>query len=266
MALTGRIEKAILSGWATYRKINHSFGSFGSIAIPKGHTAIILDVSWNHFFDLKFPEQGAPWNVTIGDLIKYSQYQLKIDGKKSVNFLEYNNIIKLQNLNPNLVIDANEPFQNYIDNLLRYIIPIHSQPTLKDVFFICENYKNLTKTKNVFINKRNTNYNGLNPLADQQPEPNGLGNSEVILEAIMESPTGNKFKIIPPTQRNAQPLILPTPPNNFVVENYTHPIEPKQSNLSNFKGNFPYFYNTQPLIELGIVIFNSNDFDKIANQ
>jgi hypothetical protein len=262
--ITPRIEKAILSGWATYRKINHAFSSFGSIAIPKGHTAIILDISWHHFIDVSPKPEFSPWLETLENLQKYSEYQLKIDGKKSLNYLEYRNIFKFVITNPRLAIDITEPFSAYELILNKYILPIHSQPIQKDVFFVCENYINLSITKNVYINNVNDNYTQLNPKANQPPTPNGLGNLPVTTAANFFDPLAEGYQLIPTLRENTGgPYVAPI--GDQIIENYNHPIS-KVGNLSTIVGNQPFLYNKTPLIELGIVIFNSNDFDKIANQ
>ncbi len=263
--ITPRIEKAILSGWATYRKINHAFSQFGSIAIPKGHTAIILDVSWHHFVDIEPRPTTRGWKQTLANLQKYSEYQLKIDGKKSINFLEYRNIFKFVLTNPNLAIDVTAPFDTYEEDLAKYILPIHSQPIQKDVFFVCENYINLSITKNVFINNITNDYNILNPVANQQAAPNGVKNNSLLTAINFQSPFGDEYQLIPVLKPNAEPIGILPPSNNQIIENYNHPIN-EESALSNTGVNPPYLFNKTPLIELGIVIFNSNDFDRIANQ
>lgn len=256
--ITPRIEKAILSGWATYQKVNHAFGSFGSVTIPKGHTVIILDVKYNHFWN---PLKNE--SLTLAEIFKYSEYTLKIDGKKSLNYLIFKNIMDFKLLDPTIVIDVNEPISTYSDNFLKYFFPIHSQPIQQDVFFVCENYINLTVSRNEFINRITTDYTTLNPKANQQNTPQGLGNLNVLKTFKGNSITGTPFNYQPPNRVNAQTLTLAV--ENQTMESYTQPLD-VNSVFGNPENDKNYLYYNYPLIEIGYIIFNNNDFDKIATQ
>ncbi len=136
--ITPRLEKAILSGWATYQKYNHAFGSFGSVAIPKGHLAIIVDVKWNHFFNsFQFENEGL---TTLKELLRYSEYTLKLDCKKSKNYLIFKNQIKFMITNPTVSIDLDGTLASQADNIKKFFFPQHPQPIQQDVFFVCEEY------------------------------------------------------------------------------------------------------------------------------
>ncbi len=74
---------------------------------------------------------------------------------------------------------------------------------------------------------------------------------------------GSTMQYSPPLYKNAKPNTLGT--LNQTRETYTHAYD-KQSMMSNPKGNGDYLYFQYPLVELGVVTFNSNFFDKIMNQ
>lgn len=258
--ITPRIEKAILSGWATYQKVNHAFSSFGGVVIPKGKTAIILDVKWNHFFN---PYQDEFRKATLHELQKYSEYQLKIDGNKSTNFLIFKNIIDFIITSPTASIDMNLDFGSQTDTFKKFVQFKHSLPIQQDVFFVCENYINLTITRNQFINNIATDFQPLNPVANQAPVPYGVGQQNLLTSQRSQSIGGIQWVYTPPNNPNAAP-------NTFAgidlqTQSYTQPYD-KESLLHNTKDEEDYIYFANPLVELGIVIFNSNDFDKIANQ
>ena len=258
--ITPRIEKAILSGWATYQKVNHAFGSFGSVTIPKGHTVIILDVKYNHFWN---PLKKEFDTLTLADLFHYSEYTLKIDGKKSLNYLIFKNIMDFKLLDPTISIDVNAPISTYRDIFLKHFFPIHSQPIQQDVFFVCENYINLTVSRNEFINNITTDYTTLNPKANQQATPQGLGNLNVLKTFKGNSIAGTPFNYQPPNRVNAETLTLAV--ESQTMESYTQPLD-VNSVFRNPAGDKNYLYYNYPLIEIGYIIFNNNDFDKIATQ
>lgn len=257
--ITPRIEKAILAGWCTYQKVNHAFSTFGSVTIPKGHTVIILDVKWNHFFN---PSKERQNDTTLKDLMKYSEYTLKIDGKKSKNFLIFKNRIDFKVLKPDLSININTSFKD-LGESLNFIFPQHPQPIQQDVFFVCENYINLTITRNEYINDISTDYTTLNPLANETPIPTGVSNLRLLKNFLAKSIAGLKFMYRPPSNQNANPNTLGTEPQT--MQSYTQPIG-TNSGMSNPEENSATIYFNYPLVELGYIIFNNNDFDKIMNQ
>lgn len=254
--LSTRLEKAILAGWATYRTMNHAYGSFGSITIPKDHMAIVTRVKWNHFLNPPKTE-----HLTWRELFKYNEYQLKIDGKKSINFLQFRNKFDFKITNPTLQIDLSTRIN--VDDFNRYILPIAQQPILEDVYFVCEDYINLTITRNVYINSISTDFKPLNPKANQPPPPVGLGTLNVLTSLEGTSPGSDTYTYTPVTFPNAKPITVPINPQH--METYTQPIS-KDSLLTDVKGEVNNLINYQtPLIELAIVIFNCKYQDKIMN-
>lgn len=261
--ITNRIEKAILSGWATYQKVAHSFSSFGSITIPKDHTVIILDITWNHFWNsYKIGKEGQ---TTLADLFRLSEYQLKIDGKKSKNFLIFKNKINLQILDSTISIDVNTPIQQLIaEDKLKYILPNHSNPIQKDVFFVCEEYINLTVTRNSYVRNIATDYAPLNPSANQNVEPSGIGGVSVVKNLQADAIGGLKnYLYRPPNKQNSEPNSFGA--NDQTMFSYSQPYD-QTSVFTNVNSNDNFLFYKFPLIEIGYVIFNNNETDKILNQ
>ncbi len=255
--LSTRLEKAILAGWAVYRTMNHAYGSFGSITVPKDHLAIVTRVKWNHFLDPIKTERPITWR----QLLKYNEYQLKIDGRKSVNYLQFRNIFDFKITDPNLVIDLDKEINQ--DIFKTSIMPLAQQPILEDVYFVCEEYINITISRNTYINSINTDFQPLNPVANQNPLPSGLGGQNVLPTEHALSSTGDPYTYTPVLYPNAKPVGVPVEPQN--METYTQPLS-KDSLLNNIKGDTNNFINYQtPLVELAIVIFNTKYQDEIMN-
>jgi len=164
--ITPILEKAILNGWAKFQIHNHSFSNFGRIIIPKNSTVIITHVLWYPFFN---PKKVGLREITYKDLFKYNQYQLKIDGKKSTNYLIYNNGNEFQRMTMGAA--ANIDLTQVIDEsvLRRFWLYLQKNPIHTDTFFICEEYIKLTVTKNVFIDKIASNIAPLNHKKDLKP-------------------------------------------------------------------------------------------------
>lgn len=261
--ITPRIEKALLSGWATYQKVTHAFSSFGSITIPKDHTVIILDVTWNHFWNsYKIGEEGE---TTLADLFRLSEYCLRIDGKKSKNFLIYKNQMDFKVLDPTISIDVNQSLaQLQAEDKIKYIFPRHPQPIQKDVFFVCEQYINLTLTRNSYVRNVQTDYTLLNPAANQLNEPYGVQNLQVVKSLQADAIGGlRNYLYRPPGKLNSEPV--PFPANDQTMFSYTQPTE--QSSVFTQPGaNDNFLFYKFPLVEIGYIIFNNNETDKIMNQ
>lgn len=256
--LSTRLEKAILAGWATYRTVNHAFGSFGSVTIPKDHLAIVTSVKWNHFMN---PITDRLDTLKWSDLFKYCEYQLKIDGNKSVNFLQFRNIFEFRFSDPSISFNMTENVN--VDTVKKYLVPINNNPIQQDVYFVCEKFINISITRNTYINNISTDFQNLNPVAAQKDAPVGLANQNVLTTANMASSTGDKMTYSPVLYPNAKPVGVTIEPQN--METYTQPIS-KDSLLQNPKGdNNPLIYYQYPLIELGVVVFNKNYQDKIMN-
>lgn len=92
--ITPRLETAILNGWATYSKVSHALGMFGSIVVPDGSMFVIVDLKWFPFLDpIKIIQAGPGGeNITTWrDLFRYNEYQLRIESKISTNYLQFRN-------------------------------------------------------------------------------------------------------------------------------------------------------------------------------
>lgn len=257
--ITPRLEKAILAGWADFKTFNHAFGSFGSVTIPKDNMVIITHVKWNHFFNTYQTESFE--RTSLQDLYQYSEYQLKIDGFKSKNFLIFKNRIDFKILDPTLKVDVTAPISSYIDTFKKYFFPQHPQPIIQDVFFVCEDYIKLTITRNEYINGVTTDYTTLNPKVHEKDLPTGVANVNVLKNAEMLSIGGSKMTYSPPNKVNASPSSFNNPQT---METYSQPYD-KDSFMRDIKGNSKIQYFTNPLVELGIVTFNKNYFDRIMN-
>ena len=90
--IPNKLENAILNGWADYKTVSAAFSSFATLPIPDNSTVIITSIKWYPFINpiIKRASDGSIV-TTWRDLFRYNEYQLKIDGKKSKNFLQYRN-------------------------------------------------------------------------------------------------------------------------------------------------------------------------------
>ena len=197
----------------------------------------------------------------LNNLENANEYQLKIDGKKSTNFLQFRNIFDFKITNPTLNIDLNKPIDQTI--FKQSILPIAQQPILQDVYFVCEDYINITITRNVYINGISSDFQPLNPVSNQQAPPVGIKGLNVLTSLQGQSPGGDKYTYTPVTYPNAKPITVPINPQH--METYAQPIS-KDSLLNNVKGDVNDFINYQtPLLELAIVVFNCKYQDQIMN-
>lgn len=271
--LSSLLEKAIGSGKAYYTKYTHAFSTFGSLTIPEDTTVVVTDIKWNHFFS------GITDNLssTIRDVIRNNEYQLKIDGNKSVNYMTYRNQININLFNdiassvygeisldtPVLELYSGSGGSGVACGMLQLGAPI-----IQDVFFVCQKYVKLTITRNCYGQQTSVGTVGtLNPSAAEQRLPNGVSNANLLLHATLDSPAPiTQMVIAPPNKENANA------PNNLRLhENYIQDINgtysicysPFNAGLLNTI-NMPFA--TTPLVELGLVIFNNNNFDKVMNS
>ena len=351
------LEKAILNGWAEFRTISHAFSSFGNLPIPNNSTVIITSIKWYPFINpiIKRASDGSI-TTTWRDLFRYNEYQLKIDGKKSKNFLQYRNefdfksfgingggngvfnfdtsgilnglsngtengsvtgttnqngnatviengtppppftaTIANQNFDNNLVtinavtntINLNENSNSLgaftfngtgltvnLDDIINFeseeflnFLPIQKAPIIQDVYFVCEEFIKLTVTRNCFVNNVNTIMGLLQPVANENPAPDGLKDSNVLLRAELNSPT--------PNTEYYWPGLIKNDGNNLVtprkVENYIQDIDKDFSIISDIAtinadlpAKFPY--QTTPLIEFGIITINNKYWENIKNS
>jgi len=196
-------------------------------------------------------------------LMQLSEYTLKIDGKKSCNYLIFKNRMDFKILKPDLTISINTSFKDLADNL-QYIFLQHPQPIQQDVFFVCENYVNLTVTRNAYVRNVATDYAVIAPQANQSPTPYSIGNQPIVKNLRADAiGGGTNYVYRPPNRINAEPNTLGT--FGQMMESYTQPID-QFSVMSNVPANSKTLYFQFPLVEIGYIIFNNNDFDKIMNQ
>lgn len=256
--ITPRLEKALLAGWATFKVVNHAFGVWGSITIPKGSTFIITHIKWNHFLN-PLPRGKS---FTYGDLLRDTEYQLKVDCNKNINYLIFKNKFDFKITDPAFTFNNGTPFNK--DNFLKYIFPIHAQPIIQDVFFVAEEFINITITRNVYQDTVAATMGNLNKSANQQNSPVGIGDLNVLLHQQMTEIGGNIMEYVPPQYKAAN---LTAPPQPQTFESYMQPYS-KNSLLSDPTASRKYTQDINfafPLVELGIVTFNNSYFDKIMN-
>lgn len=253
--ITPQLERAILQGWATFNIHNHAFSNFGRINIPNNATVIITHVKWYPFLNpITVRENRLTWR----DLFKYNEYQLKIDGKKSTNFLQYRNSQDYKftdgttiNLD-DIIGEAGAKNFLYLQKL-----PIHT-----DVYFICEEYIKLTITRNAFIDRLTDNTAALNTQTDEQPPQKGLQGIKLLLSEKMQSPSGLTMDYVMGNYNDSN--LTAAPSNNTHEANYVQDIDdPYSIFLPPSKTKFPYSAN--PLIEIGYVTINNNNFNKLKN-
>lgn len=258
MALTPHLENAILQGWATFRIINHAFANFSKIEIPNNATVIITHVKWYPFLN-PINKGGNPKGFTYRQLFEYNEHTLKIDGKKSTNFLVFRNEFDYKWTKQGIDFSLDEEIN--LDTLKSFFLPLQKRPIHTDVYFICEEYIKLTATRNAFIDKLNTNYGILNPRMAEQPPQVGMQGVTTLLNVEMNSLGGRQQQYVPPTYKGAS---MTTPPTPQTIESYMQGIDPDFSTYDTLDFlNFPY--HTQPLIEIGMVVVNNNNFNKLKN-
>jgi hypothetical protein len=261
--ITPLLERAIGQGKAYYKKITHAMGGFSSVPVPDGKTIIIVDITWNQFFN---PYKNDR-DVTLRENLKFSEYQMIVDGKKSRSVFTYRNTT----LNNGLSVDLGGfsialPTYQWIPYFTFYPSP----PIKSDVFLICEQYIDITITRNAYLKTLTPTYNKLQPAANQRQPPTGLGYGvtgiNTLLTLKMDSETPNTMYYTPPNLAGAGASI---PAGGRTAINYEIDIDPLSQIYPpgvgfNLEINMPAF--TQPLVELGVVIINSNDFDKLMNS
>jgi hypothetical protein len=267
--ITPLLEKAIAQGFATYSKFTHAFGMFGGLKIPDGKTCIIVDIKWNQFAN-PYKNLG---NTSLLDFLKYNEYQLKIDGFKSLNYLQYRNVLKLT-----LASTLGNAYTDTIDSLfgLAAVSPVFftvGPPIQNDVFFICEKYINLTISRNAYMNTLSSagNYGLLNNSAAEQPKPNGVKDINVLKRLTMTTlafggAAAATMSYTPPNNDNAG-LTIPAGGRN--AENYTQDLQDISQIYApdtGFTATMGLPASTNPLVEFGIVTINTNIWDQLANS
>lgn len=259
--ITPLLEKAILSGKAKFQIHNHAQSNWGRILIPRNSTVIITHIKWYPFYNFKWYEFGPA--LTWREFFKFNEYQLKVDGKKSINYFVYRNSYDFKWMmfnNPEFPgIDLNSTFNQEIAN--QYMLPLQAHPIHTDVFLICEEYVKLTLTNNVF-NSSFAFQAPLNPSAAQQPPPSGLEGVAIQLRNDMSSPTGQLQKYVNGSNEDAY---IVTPTNRTHTANYIQDID---ANFSTFvpMNDLASPYQQSPLVEFGYVTINTNDFNNLQNS
>ena len=257
------LEKAILNGWASFQTVSMAFSEFGAIPIPDNTTVIITSLKWYPFLNPVPPTDAF---INWKDFFRYNEYQLKIDGKISKNYLQFRNEFKFKWFSDTpLNLDLNDPVDYGL--ISSAMIPIQSPPIIQDVFFPCNEFIKLTITRNCFIDTINNITGNPQSVANEQDAPNGLNNSNVVLRSEMISPSLQKQYLFPATIKFDGNDIN----NGRKVEGYTQDIDPKFSLLSGFgDGDGDSFtrwtYQTTPLVELGLVTIQNTQFDKIKSS
>lgn len=271
--ITPLLEKAIGQGKAYYTKYTHAFSTFGSLTIPDDTTIIITDIKWNHFFSAR-TNSGSE---TIRDVIRNNEFQLKIDGNKSINYMTYRNKIHLNLFNPTVAATYGEI------SLDTPVAELYSgsggsgvacglfelgNPIIQDVFFICQKFIKLTVTRNAYGDATSLGNVGiLNTTANEQVPPNGVAGVNLLLSARLDTPAPPTQQVIaPPNRVNANVTTTARLHENYVQDiNGTYSILYSPFNAGLLQTlNVPFA--TSPLVELGLVIINSNHFDKLMNS
>jgi hypothetical protein len=262
--LTPKLENAILKGWATYKVVNHAFGGFGAIPIPKDSIVIITDIKWYPFLNPFSDLLELNWV----DFFRYNEYQLKIDGKKSLNYLVFRNEFNWKFLKP-IDINLYDPIDYAV--LKNFFLPEQPKPIHQDVFFVCQEYIKLTITRNSFIYSIDTDFAPVSPKAAENDIPDGIKGIPMLLRAELQEFNGVIENYYPPTV----PLSGLNLPNDRNIEGYKQDFDKPYSFLSDIKLNPPgdtpivvqnFPYSTTPLVQIGMVVINSNDFDKLQNS
>lgn len=145
-----------------------------------------------------------------------------------------------------------------------YIQP--ERPIIQDVFFICEEFINITISRNIFINDYpGTVYGLLQPVANQKPAPNGVGNVPVLLNLVMRDVATDTMNYVPAKNINAGV----TAPINRNMESYTQDIAQLSQIYdpsTGFNASIGFPYLTNPLVEFGLVIINTNKWNDLINS
>lgn len=259
------LEKAIINGWAQYRLVNFAYGSFESLKLPDNSFAVITTVIWNHFVN---PPKDFKQGLTWGEFFESCEYQLKIESDVKIDYLQFRNSIKWTNnnaLNP-IVRTA------LINDILfdrHFIQEPNPNPIILETYLQCIKFINLSVTRNAFTKSMVSTNGLLNKVANQQPAPNALGDSQVILDVKMTSNKGSVMDYVPPGYANAS-INSPTSRqlDQYNVDISLADVNSYESNLqtldttvvtSSARRPFTNF----PLITLGVVIINNNYVDKI---
>lgn len=261
--ITPILERAILKGFASYSRASVAFSSFGVIPIPRNRIVIITDIKWYQFINPRPGFEGQ----NVREFLKYNEWQLKIDGKKSTNYMQYRNNFTWKDMSggASFVPSLNQAMAAHIGGFDAYFFPEPGDPIQDDVYFIAEEYIKLTITRNAFVNAVTSTFAAVTQSASEAPPPNGIGGVNVTLRSQMTAPNASVMNYTEAAQYSG--LTPPASGRNY--DTYRQDVTNPDSIVSDFDvpstlssyTNFPF--RTYPLVELGIVTINSNDFDRL---
>lgn len=260
MSLPHGLEKLILKGKATFRIHNHAFSSFGTIPIPNNNTVIITHVKWYPFLN-PFVKPENIFTITWKQLFQFNEYQLKIDAKKSTNFLIYRNEQLFQFWNGLKVPSINALITQ--DTWSQFVV-LQSKPIDTDVYFICEEHIKLTISRNCYVDKIADDFNPISSPANEMLPPKGIKGLNVVRTARLTAPNGETMVYIPAGYKDV----------NFGVftdlqtkTTYGQPINSANGLLQSIEEMEPFsIYKTTPLIEFSYVLINTDEFNKLLNS
>lgn len=255
------LERAIMNGVATYSKHTHAMGMYGNFTIPQGKLVIIIDIKWHNFIN---PYKNAA--MLMKEWLKFNEYQMKIDGKKSVNYMTYRNNFSYYSNLLNSVQPDSQIATAFVNG---FFTP--NPPVIQDVYFVCEEFIKITISRNVYLDSFTSNYGVPSQKAAQEKAPNGVQNVPVLKRVEMKSSAPLSMHYTPPGNIDAG-LTNPTGGRNY--ESYAQDLDPDTvgflSQIYPPETGFNAVVNqptlTQPLVEFGVVTINSNEFDKLANS
>lgn len=267
MAITRILEDAIFKGYATYNKYTTAFASYSSIVVPKNCYIIVTDISYTPFLN---PQTEFDGELTWRELFAATEYQLKVDGKTSINYMTFRNEFKWRWF-PDAVslvilgVALPTNLDEAIDPLLfqNYFLPEHSAPIKKDVFFVCQDQVKLTITRNAY-DIQSSVYTLLSTKASEKQPPLGVAGLNTLQSIYMQTAAVTQSNFIPPNRSEANG-IAPLTTNR---DNYVTGLD-QSSIISDFPNNSSYrsmpFYFA-PLVEIGYVVIKDSHWDKISNS
>lgn len=268
--VTDRLEKLILQGKASYNVFNHAFGMFGSIPLPPEQIAIITNIVWYPFIN-PIKDLNSTFAMTYEELFNYFEYQLKIDGKKSKNYHQFRNVINWRTTDPNFAFQMTEVVDT--NTLRKNFMFMASHPIQIGTYQICEERINLTVSRNAMVQKIASVYSTVNAHANEQNQPNGVQNIDVILNLDMADFQGNQQRYNPPNLTNNNQPLTPNSINNYYQQFHKKTNLGYNSQLTDIQDmayNVGSLFNIQPLagfplVTVGYVLINKNAFDLLMN-
>jgi len=274
-AVTNNLERLILQGKATYNVYNFAFGMFGAIPITPGNTAIITNITYYPFLNpiniFREGEAEGTWR----NLLSYIEYQLKIEGKKSINFYQFRNEFNITFLNSTVNINLDDNID--LEFLQNYCLFGTKHPIQIPTYQVCEEFIKLTVSRNALVNYINPASGYVNNAnANESIAPQGVEDINVLLKAQMFDHSANQQDYFPPNIENSGlPITF-----NRSLENYSQDLHfadadgflnSQLSPLQDMIGTNPSLphvnpYGSYPLISLGYVLINKNAFDELMNN